>query len=80
MIRKLLASQYIFLVGGFALAAALIPTVVGSGKPDWSTSALTGAVLLLYTVSFAAQRQWVSAAGLAANAALWAVLLGQVTL
>ena len=74
---RMLRSQYIFLVGGFALAASLFPSVLTEFKPDVRTSVIAAGVLTLYTLSFLAMKQPLSALGIALNAALWWVLLGQ---
>ncbi len=69
--------QLIFLVGGFLLGAALVPTVLARGGPQLSTSLLTGGVLAAYTGTFAVQHQYVSALGLGVNTVLWGVLAVQ---
>lgn len=69
--------EAVFLVGGWALAAALIPTVLANAPPPLSTSLLTGTVLSGYTATFIQQKQYVSAVGIAANALLWWVLAWQ---
>lgn len=66
-----------FLVGGFVLGVALVPTVLAGGGPTLSTSVTTAAVLSAYVVAFIAMNQKVSALGIGVNAVLWAVLAGQ---
>ena len=70
-------TQYVFLVGGFLLAAALVPTILAGGGPVWSTCLLTGGVLAAYTVAFTEQEQYLSALGTFASAAGWLILLTQ---
>lgn len=67
-----------FLIGGVALAVALLPTVFGEFKPEASTSLLTAIVLTIYTFAFLSQRQRFSALGVGSSAILWWVLLAQV--
>ena len=69
--------EYVFLIGGFVLAAALLPTVFGDFKPDSLTSLITGTVLSLYTVTFWTLKQKVSAFGIGSSAILWIILLIQ---
>lgn len=69
--------QLVFLIGGFVLAAALLPTVFGREKPERSTCALTGTILTAYTLAFVQMGQWLSALGVGLTALLWMVLLVQ---
>jgi hypothetical protein len=77
VIRSFLRSQAIFLVGGFLLAASLLPSVFSESKPDVRTSLIAGSVLALYTASFLAMGQKWSALGVVASTTLWFVLLAQ---
>lgn len=69
--------EFVFFIGGFALGAALLPSVFSDAKPAWSTSALTGAVLTGFAIAFVSLEQYLSALGVTANAVLWLVLLVQ---
>lgn len=69
--------ELVFLVGGWLLAVALLPTVFGEAKPEPSTSLLTSAVLTAYVGSFLSLRQYLSAVGVGASALLWWVLFVQ---
>ena len=69
--------QGIFLVGGFVLAAALVPAVVAGGGVPLSSALVTGGVLAGYTGAFLKMGQRVSAVGTGLNALLWAVLAVQ---
>lgn len=69
--------QLVFLIGGFILAGALVPTVLAGGGPVLSTCLTTFGVLAAYTGAFMYMRQWVSAAGVAVSALLWLILAGQ---
>lgn len=66
--------QLIFLVGGFVLAAALVPTILAGGGPVLSTCLLTGGILAAYTFAFYRMKQYWSTLGTALSASAWAIL------
>ncbi len=67
----------VLMLGGFALAAALLPTVRGRAKPAASTSALTGGILAVYAAIYVTLHLWMAAAATGMIALLWLVVLGQ---
>lgn len=69
--------EFVFLIGGFVLGLALLPSVFSPAKPAWTTSALTGGVLALFALTFLTLGQYLSAVGIAFNTGLWFVLLAQ---
>lgn len=77
MIRRLFSSQYVFAVGGWVLAAALLPTVVGAPLGFALTAGVTGTVLTSYAASFVAQGQPQAAWAVQINGLLWLVILAQ---
>lgn len=64
----------VFTVGGFALAASLVPAVWRRQPPPLATSLLTGTVLAAYVPTFASLFLWASAAAVGVSALLWGTL------
>lgn len=64
-------------VGGFVIAAGIIPTIVGPVKPALTTSATIFVVLGVSTVAFASLGLWLTAAGAAIQFVLWGIVLAQ---
>ena len=64
-------------VGGFVIAAGIIPTIVGPVKPAITTSATIFVVLGVSTVAFASLGLWLTAAGAAIQFVLWGIVLAQ---
>ena len=71
--------QLIFLIGGFILAAALLPSIFSEFKPNRKTSFVTGIVLLFYLLAFVSLGQYISAVGMVFSVILWMILFVQVT-
>lgn len=69
--------QSIFLVGGWVLTAALVPTILAGGGPVLSSCLVTLGLLTAYTGAFMKMGQWVSAVGVGCSALAWAVLAVQ---
>ena len=64
-------------VGGFVIAAGIIPTITGPVKPALTTSATIFVVLGVSTVAFASLGLWLTAAGAAIQFVLWGIVLAQ---
>ncbi len=73
-------TQLIFLLGGFVLSMALLPTVMATVPPPAATSLLYTTVLAAFTVAFVMDRQRISAAGTGLNATLCAIIAAQAVL
>jgi hypothetical protein len=69
--------QAIFVGGSVILTLGLLPMVFAYAPPPLSTSLITGTVIGIYGGAFISMRQYASAAGMLAQAAVWAVLAGQ---
>lgn len=64
----------IFTTGTVLFGLALIPTIYASAKPDLWTSALTAAVLAMFTVAHFTLTLWFASAASAILAVEWSVL------
>lgn len=64
-------------VGGFVIAAGIVPTILGRVKPALMTSVTIVAVLGVSTVAFATLGLWLTAAGAALQFVLWGVVVVQ---
>ncbi|MCK9495046.1 MAG: hypothetical protein M0R75_06055 [Dehalococcoidia bacterium] len=64
-------------VGGFVIAAGIIPTIMSRVKPALMTSATIVVVLGVSTVAFASLGLWLTAAGAALQFVLWGIVLAQ---
>lgn len=65
------------MIGGFVLAASLIPSVRSKHKPHIKTSLITGGILTLFTVAYYTMGYFRAVAGTAASTTLWYVLAYQ---
>jgi hypothetical protein len=63
--------------GGWVLAAALIPTLIGREKPALSSSLLTGSVLASFAFAYYTLELWNAALSTAALTAIWLLLAVQ---
>lgn len=64
-------------IGSVVFIVALLPSVFSEDKPAAATSAMTGAVLVVFATSYASLGLWVSAAITLITAGLWMTLLIQ---
>jgi len=64
-------------VGGFVIAAGIVPTILGSVKPAITTSATIFVVLGVSSVAFASLGLWLTAVGAALQFVLWGIVLAQ---
>ena len=69
--------DWVISTGNFALAAALVPSVVSDAKPAILTSAMTAFILYLFGVSFFTLRLKLSALTVTLSATMWLILLIQ---
>lgn len=67
----------ILTIGSLVLLVALIPTVLGKGKPEISTSVMTGAVLTLFSGVYMSLGLWFSACITFVTAMCWFTLAVQ---
>jgi len=70
--------DWLILIGCFILSVALIPTVLNKHKPEPSTSAITGSVLISFSIAMGTLGLWLAAVGQVLCAIIWFVLLAQV--
>lgn len=63
--------------GSFVFVVALVPSVISKDKPAFSTSILTGGVLLVFAGVYASLGLWLSMVVTTFTAGLWLVLAGQ---
>ncbi len=61
----------VFAVGGFILAATVLPTLLSNDKPAWPTSLSLAVILGVYTALFATLHLELAAAGAALQSVLW---------
>ncbi len=61
----------VFAVGGFILAATVLPTLLSDDKPAWPTSISLAVILGVYTALFATLNLELAAAGAALQSILW---------
>ena len=61
----------VFAVGGFILAATVLPTLLSDDKPAWPTSISLAVILGVYTALFATLDLELAAAGAALQSVLW---------
>lgn len=61
----------VFAVGGFILAATVLPTLLSDDKPAWPTSLSLAVILGVYTALFATLHLELAAAGAALQSVLW---------
>lgn len=65
-------ADILFMVGGFAFAAMLLPTLLDrEAQVPLSTSFPTGALLTLYAATFADMGMWLSTLGNGVTASAW---------
>lgn len=63
--------------GGFIISLGIIPTIRGPVKPPLITTLTFVGVLSASFVAFVSLELWLTAAGIAAQAILWAVIMAQ---
>lgn len=67
--------DFVFMIGGFILAALLIPTVMNSdSQVPLTTTIPTIVILLLYIVTFASLDMWLSAAAQFFGVIMWVLI------
>jgi len=66
----LTAGTWIFII-------ALIPTLRGGEKPQFSTSVITGIILVIYAIVYATLELWISVFSTSALALAWFALAAQ---
>jgi len=64
-------------IGGFIIAAGIIPTILSPAKPPIATSTIIVTTLAVFTFTFATLGLWATVAATAAQSLLWAVVLAQ---
>ncbi len=69
--------EAVFTIGGFLLAASLLPAVIHKQPPPATTSGLTGGILAIYAPTFLSLGLPLSSLAVAIAAVLWGVLLVQ---
>ena len=67
----------VLMVGGFIFSIALIPSIIGKGKPAKSSCLLTGAVLTIYCLVYATLNLWLAFISGTLTALCWWILLIQ---
>ena len=67
----------LMMIGGFGFAIALLPSIIGKGKPAKSSCLITGGILASYVIALATLGLWLSAGATALTSAMWFVLLLQ---
>ena len=67
-------------VGGFVIAAGIVPTILGRVKPAIVTSLTIVVVLGVSMFAFATLGLWLTAAGVALQFVLWGIVLAQTVL
>lgn len=67
----------VLFVGGFVLAAGIVPAIRKPEKPPVATTLTLVVMLAIFAVVFATLGLWLSAVGVAAQGVLWAVVLVQ---
>lgn len=63
--------------GNFALAAALIPTILAVEKPSIMTSVFYAIILASFAVAFVTMGMWFASAGVGSCVVMWLVLMIQ---
>lgn len=64
-------------IGSVVFLAALIPSVVGKDKPAFTTSLLTGCVLVVFTITYASLSLKYTTLATGLSALLWLILADQ---
>ncbi len=64
-------------IGTWIFVIALIPTVRGKQKPEFSTSFMTGTVLFIFALTYLSLQLWMSAVSTFVTTALWLTLAYQ---
>ncbi len=64
-------------IGGFIIAAGIIPTILSPAKPPIATSTIIVATLAVFTLTFATLGLWFTVAATAVQAVLWGIVLAQ---
>lgn len=67
----------VFAVGSLVFSAALIPSVRGTDKPAFISSALTALILAVYAFTFATLSLWFSTFATTLNCVVWSTLAVQ---
>lgn len=74
----MLWQDIVLAVGGYVLAIALVPTILGkNNKPALSSSLLTGGILVVYAYVYATLHFWNAMASVSIAAIAWFVLAAQ---
>ena len=69
--------DWIFSIGNFIFAAAVIPTIIGKDKPALATSIVNTSFLVLFIVAFASLQLWLSAFASSLTTTAWFILAYQ---
>lgn len=64
-------------IGGFIIAAGIIPTILSPAKPPIATTVIITVTLAIFTATFASLGLWFTVAATAAQGVLWAIVLWQ---
>ena len=67
----------LLMIGGFGFAIALLPSVLGKGKPARSTCAITGTILLSFTATYATLDLILATVATSITTLMWFILLFQ---
>jgi len=70
--------DWVIMVGCFVLGFALIPSMISDFKPAFSTCAMSTAILISFTISFATLKLWLSTIAEGFASLMWFILLIQV--
>jgi len=67
----------LLMVGGFGFSLALLPSLLSTNKPAWSTSLLTGSILLTFSVCYLSLDLLLAFISTVITAILWLTLFVQ---
>ena len=67
----------VLFVGGFVLAAGIVPAIRATEKPPAATTATLVVMLAIFFVVFLTLRLWLTAVAVLLQWSLWAVVLAQ---
>lgn len=70
----------ILMLGGFGFVIALVPAVRNREKPPVSTSLMTGSILVIFVICYAALDLWLAFVATITTAVMWLCLATQVLL
>ena len=69
--------DYVLALCSFIFSLALIPSIIGSHKPEFSTSVVTGSLLLVYSAVYFSLGLWIAGIANTVSAILWLILAEQ---